>query len=57
MLVSMDGQEPSHNPMKKSMSWISQLLMYIHQDGRQFITLYHTSVDYLEGVRSTGLPL
>ena len=31
--------------------------MYIHQDGRQFITLYHTSVDYLEGASSTGLPL
>ena len=43
--------------MKKSMSQISQLLIYIHQDGRQFITLYHTSMDYLEGVSSTGLPL
>ena len=31
--------------------------MYIHQDGRQFIILYHTSVDYLEGVSLTGLPL
>ena len=57
MLVSMDGQESSCNPMKKSTSQISQLPIYIHQDGRQFITLYHTSVDYLEGVGSTGLPL
>ena len=48
----MDGQESSHNPMKKLMSQITDVLMCIHQDGRQFITLYHTSVDSLEEASS-----
>ena len=31
--------------------------MCIHQNGRQFVTLYHTSVDSLEEASSTGLLL